>query len=165
MRPASRRRVWVWRALLLLLAAVVSAVVAARGLPAAPLVLVMVVAVGLTSGPLEGVLAGVLGGWMTDLVPPGGELLGVAALTHAAAGWVAGSASRVAGWPLWWPGAVAAAGWAVVTAVPVVRSLASGAPVAWLSLLTQLVVTMLLAVVLTPALLVVDRRLAARRAR
>ncbi|MBM6546759.1 rod shape-determining protein MreD [Janibacter sp. YIM B02568] len=167
MRPApSRRRVWLWRALLLLAAALAAALVSARGLGAASaLVLVVVVAVGLAAGPLEGAVAGVVGGWFGDLVPPGGELLGVAALTHAAAGYLAGRATRVAGWPLWWPGAVAAAGWAVVSAVPVLRALTSGAPVAWAGLAGQLLVTALLAALLVPALLVVDRRLAARRAR
>lgn len=158
-----RRRVWPWRAVVLLAAVVGAALLSARGLGAASaLVLVVVVAVGLASGPLEGALAGVLGGWFADLVPPGGELLGVAALTHAAAGYLAGSATRVAGWPLWWPGAVAAACWAVVSVVPVLRALTSGAPVAWAGLTGQLVVTSLLAVLLVPALLVVDRRLATR---
>lgn len=161
-----RRRVWPWRVVVLLVAAVGAVLLSAGGLTAvSALVLVVVVAVGLASGPLEGALAGLLGGWFSDLVPPGGELLGVAALTHAAAGYLAGAATRAAGWPLWWPGAVAASCWAVVTVVPVLRALTSGAPVAWVGLAGQLVVTALLAVLLVPLLLVVDRRLAARGAR
>ena len=70
-------------------------------------------------------------------------------------GAVAGAARRVSGWPLWWPGAVAASCWAVVTVVPVLRALTSGAPVAWVGLAGQLVVTALLAVLLVPLLLVV----------
>ncbi|OAB87966.1 hypothetical protein AWH69_08110 [Janibacter melonis] len=160
------RSVWLWRVPALAFAAVGSAVLAARGVPVPPtLVLLVVVAIGMASGPADGILAGLVGGWMSDLVPPGGEILGLAAATHAVVGAVAGAARRVSGWPLWWPGAVAAVCWVVVTAVPVVRALTTGAPVAWLALLGQLVGTVVLAVLLTPVLLALDRRVAGRRPR
>lgn len=161
-----RRRAWLWRGALLVVAAVVDAVLDARGAGvAAQLVLLVVVTVGLAGGPLDGALAGLLGGWCVDLVPPGSQLLGVAALSHGAAGYLAGRATRSSGWPPWWPAAVTAAGWALVTLVPVLRALTTGAPVAWAELLTQLLVTATVAVVAVPVLLVPDRRLAARRRR
>lgn len=162
----TRRSVWLWRVPALALAAVGSAVLAARGVALPPtLVLLVVVSIGLSSGVSDGVLAGLAGGWMMDLVPPGGEILGLAAVTHAAVGGLAGAARRVSGWPLWWPGAVAAGSWVVITLVPVVRALGSGAPVAWLALVGQLVGTVVLAVLLTPALVALDRRVAGRRPR
>ena len=162
----SRRRVWLWRAALALLAVVLSSVLGARGVPVpSSLLLVVVVAVGLAAGPLPGALLGLAGGWLVDLTPPGTDLLGISALTHAGAGWVSGRATRVSGWPLWWPAAVAAAGWAVVAVVPVLRALTTGAPLDLVGLLVDLVLTASVALVAVPAVIAVDRRLSGRRPR
>lgn len=162
----SRRSVWVWRVAAAVLAVVLASVLGARGVPVpSSVLLVVVVAVGLVGGPLHGVLVGLLGGWVADVAPPGTDVLGVSALTHAVAGWLAGRATRVSGWPLWWPPVVTAGGWGIITSVPLLRALASGAPVDVPGLLADLALTALLALVAVPLLIAIDRRIAGRRPR
>ncbi|YAL84273.1 rod shape-determining protein MreD [Dermacoccaceae bacterium W4C1] len=90
--------------LCLLGAALVQAVVLPHlfGAAAPDLVLVVIVATALRAGSLSGVLMGVAGGWMIDLMPPGTGGFGLTALWYAALGALAGTA---AGWvrssPLW----------------------------------------------------------------
>ena len=64
------------------------------GLPPADLVLLVVAAAALLHGPSTGVLVGLAGGWLVDLVPPGAEPLGATALSYAAAGALLGLARR-----------------------------------------------------------------------
>jgi rod shape-determining protein MreD len=97
--------------------------------PVPDLVLVLVVAWSLFRGPAAGAVAGLAGGWVVDLVPPGAQPLGTHALAYALAGLLAGRARH--------EGPVAAARVAVVTlgaaavveGVDVVRALAVSAPV------------------------------------
>ena len=69
----TRRRLW-W-GVLAILAAVAAAAAPARQLTYAPDVLALiVVAAGLSGGSTRGALVGLLAGWITDLMPPGGEI-------------------------------------------------------------------------------------------
>lgn len=79
------------RALLLVAAVLLpSALPSASAVPRADLVLLVVAAVALVRGPTAGLLVGLAGGWLVDLVPPGAEPLGASALVYAAAGGLLG---------------------------------------------------------------------------
>lgn len=81
--------------LLLVTAVLLGSTVLPRFAPFVPdLVLPVVVAGGLRGGRSTGVLLGLAGGWMVDLVPPGTGTVGLSALVYAAAGALAGSAHR-----------------------------------------------------------------------
>ncbi len=116
-------------------AALVAAVVLAVTLgarhvaPVPDLVVVLVVAWALWRGPAAGAVAGLAGGWVVDLVPPGAEVLGVHALTYAAAGLLAGR-FRVEG-PVAAPrvAVVALGASLVVVGAGVLQALAGRAPV------------------------------------
>src|SRR5690606_39125734 len=83
----------VTRAVLLLAAVLLpSALPPASQLPRADLVLVVVAAAALVHGPTTGLLTGLAGGWLLDLVPPGAEPLGAGALVYAAVGVLLGLA-------------------------------------------------------------------------
>ena len=56
------------------------------------LVVVTVVAIALAMGPVQGAVAGFLGGVLLDLAPPGDTLIGVNALVYVAIGFVTGTA-------------------------------------------------------------------------
>ena len=61
-----------------LVAAVLVVTLRARGWPVVPdLVLLPVVALALSRGWLAGALLGLAAGWVVDLVPPGGDPLGL----------------------------------------------------------------------------------------
>ncbi len=155
---------WPTRVVTLLLAVLAVVALGARGVVAPPeLGLVVVVAAGLASGVRAGAWVGLLAGWVVDLLPPGAEPLGLQALTWTAAGALAGLAHRPSGYPWWWPAAVTAAAWTVVTTPQVVLALATGYPVAGSLLSWQLASTATLAVVLVPALLRLDHALVRRR--
>lgn len=84
------------RATAVLAAALLAGVVLPRFVPAdaaalvPDLVLVLVVAAALLGGPARGALAGLLAGWLVDVLPPASQYLGTHALTYALAGAVAG---------------------------------------------------------------------------
>lgn len=83
----------------LLLAGVLLPVLLPDALPSRPdLVLVVVAAAALIHGPSTGALMGLGGGWLLDLVPPGGGPLGATALAYLAAGALVGTARRYAAW-------------------------------------------------------------------
>ena len=72
---------------LTLVAAVLVVTFRARGWPVVPdLVLLPVVALALSRGWLAGALLGLAAGWVVDLVPPGGDPLGLTPLLYAVAG-------------------------------------------------------------------------------
>lgn len=80
---------------LVLLAVIVQLTLLARlGLPGATpdLVVVTVVAIALAMGPVQGAVAGFLGGVLLDLAPPGDTLIGVNALVYVAIGFITGMA-------------------------------------------------------------------------
>lgn len=144
---------------LLLLSAVLLPSAWPGGLPRPDLVVLVVAAVALLHRPSTGMLAGLLGGWLLDVVPPGAEPLGATALTYALVGLLLGLGRRLtAASPLlpWVATGVAAA---VVLGVRWVAS-AAGVGVALPSQLAwSWLMTMLVAVVLLPLLMGLERRL------
>lgn len=144
----------------LLLAAVLLPTLFPSGMPGRPdLVLLVIAAAALMHGPVTGGLTGLAGGWLIDLVPPGGEPLGAGALTYAVAGLLVGLARRWAPWSPLVPW-IAAVGGAVV--VQGVRGMvaAAGVGVAHpVDLLWSVGATALFALLLLPLLIGLERLL------
>jgi len=130
----------------------------ARGWSALPdLALLPVLALGLSRGWPAGAALGLAVGWLVDLVPPGGDPLGLTPILYALAGSLAGRASRVGPVPVRWVAIVVLG----AAAVPVVGRLLLGA---WqgqqLDLATAaltIAATVVAGVVLVPPLLRLDR--------
>ncbi len=143
---------------LTLVAAVIVVTLRARGWPVVPhLVLLPVVALALSRGWLAGALLGLAAGWVVDLVPPGGDPLGLTPLLYALAGSLAGRGSRVGPVPVRWI-AIVTLGAALV---PAAGRLLQGA---WLGRQLDavptalgLLATVLAAVLVVPPLLRLDR--------
>ena len=155
-----------WPVRLLLVAAALIGVLAlgARGLLAAPdLVVLVVVGVALSAGSGPGALAGLAGGWLLDLAPPVASPLGLSALGYAAAGWMAGAARRRSGHPWWWSLPVVAVAVLVTRAVPVLLDLASARPVAWGALAWQVLATATLGLVVVALVERIEAGLVRRR--
>lgn len=151
------------RALLLLAAALLLPAAWPTGVPRADLVVLVVAAVGLLHGPSAGLLVGLAGGWLVDLVPPGAAPLGASALTYAAAGALLGLARRYASASplLPWVATAAAAG--SVLAVRGLTAAAGVGRVAATDLVWSWVATLVVAVPALPVLLAVERWLGERR--
>lgn len=145
---------------LLLLGAVLlpSALPPPSGVPRADLVLVVVAAVALVRGPTAGLLAGLAGGWMLDLVPPGGSPLGAGALVHAAAGAALGLARPLVRVSPVLPWLLTAGAAALVLGVRGVASAAGAGLARPGDLGWSWVVTAAVAAVLLPLLLLLERR-------
>lgn len=147
---------------LLLLAAVLLPSAWPAGLARPDLVLLVVTAAALLHRPSTGLLVGLAGGWLLDLVPPGAEPLGASALTYAAVGLGLGLARQVtAVSPLlpWLVTGVAAAAvlgvrWVTATA-GVGRALVPDLAWSW-------AMTMLVAVLVLPLLMGLEQRLTDR---
>jgi rod shape-determining protein MreD len=143
---------------LTLVGAVLVVALRARGWSAVPeLALLPVIALGLSRGWPAGAASGLVAGWLVDLVPPGGDPLGLTPILYALAGSVAGRASRVGPVPVRWVAIVVLG----AAAVPVVGRLLLGA---WegqrLDLATaalSLAATVIAGVLLVPPLLRADR--------
>ncbi|MGA8046139.1 MAG: rod shape-determining protein MreD [Dermatophilaceae bacterium] len=143
---------------LALAGAVLVVALRARGWSAVPeLALLPVVAFGLSRGWPAGAALGLVVGLLVDLVPPGGDPLGLTPILYALAGSLAGRASRVGPVPVRWVAIVVLGS----AAVPVVGRLLLGA---WqgqqLDLATAaltLAATVVAGVVLVPPLLRLDR--------
>lgn len=143
---------------LCVVAAFVVVTLRARGWSIVPdLVLLPVVAVALTRGSVVGALMGLGAGWVGDLVPPGGEPLGLTGLLYAAAGALAGRGTRIGPLPTRWIALVALG----AAAVPAVGRLLHGG---WLGqqvdvgrALIELAVTALVAVIVVPPLVRLDK--------
>lgn len=127
------------------------------------LVLLVVAAAALLHGPTTGLLVGLAGGWMVDLVPPGAEPLGASALAYAATGALLGLARRCAASSPLLPWLATAVGAALVLLVRAVAAAAGLGRVAPGELVWTWVVTMVVAVIVLPVLLAVERRLTERR--
>lgn len=152
------------RGLALVLAGLLAATLGARHVAPVPdLVVVLVVGWALFRGPAAGAVAGLAGGWVLDLVPPGAEPLGAHALAYAAAGLLAGRFRH--------EGPVAAARVAVVTlgaalvveGVDVVRALAVSAPVDPVAVGLRLLLTATAGAALVPLVVGAERAVVRRR--
>jgi rod shape-determining protein MreD len=151
-----------WRVVALLAAALLPAALPG-GMPARPdLVLLVVGAAALMHGPTTGALVGLGGGWLVDLVPPGGDPLGASALTYLAAGALAGWARRFATWSWLLPLLAVVAAAVLVQGVRVVAAAAGVGTAHPTDLLWSVLVTTVVALVLLPALLAVERALMGR---
>jgi rod shape-determining protein MreD len=129
------------------------------GLPRPDLVVLVVAAAALLHRPSTGMLVGLLGGWLLDLVPPGAEPLGASALTYALVGLLLGLGRRLTvASPLlpWLATALAAA---AVLAVRWVASAAGLGVALPLELLWSWSMTMLVAVPALPLLMLLEHRL------
>lgn len=143
--------------ILSLVGAVVVVLLQARGWSVLPdLALLPVLALALSRGPVPGALLGLAAGWVVDLVPPGGEPLGMTALLYALAGSLAGLGRRVGPLPLRWVALVSLG----AASIPAVGRLLHGA---WLGqqlaparAATQVAVTLLAAIILVPPLIRLD---------
>lgn len=152
------------RAAALVVAAVAAVTLGARQVAPVPdLVLVLVVAWALWRGPVAGAVAGLVGGWVLDLVPPGAEVLGLHALAYAAAGLLVGRA-RVPG-PVAAPrvAMLALAGAVVVEGLDVLRALAVRAPVDLLDVGVRCLLTATVAALVVPLVVGAERAVLRRR--
>ena len=149
------------RALLLVVAVLLPSAWPA-GLARPDLVLLVVAAGALLHRPSTGLLVGLAGGWLLDLVPPGAAPLGATALTYAAVGLVLGLARRVSAASPVLPWLLTGAAAAAVLGVRWVASAAGVGRALPTDLLWSWGMTMLVAVVVLPALMATERRLADR---
>ncbi|MHB8275979.1 MAG: rod shape-determining protein MreD [Dermatophilaceae bacterium] len=152
------------RAALVVLTAALSVVVLPRlGSVGPDLVLLVVVAGALLGGPTKGALLGLGAGWAVDLMPPGTAALGVAALTYAAAGVVAGLWHRDSGRSASLPALATLTASGTVAAVGILRAVTSGWPVPWADAGWSLVLTTALGLAVVPLLIRAERGLVRRR--
>lgn len=147
---------------LLLLTAVLLPSAWPAGLARPDLVILVVAAAALLHRPSTGMLVGLLGGWLLDLVPPGAEPLGAGALTYALVGLLLGLGRglTVASPLLPWVATGLAA--AAVLAVRYVASAAGFGVALPLELVWSWLMTMLVAVLVLPLLMGLERRLVDR---
>jgi rod shape-determining protein MreD len=144
---------------LALLGAVAAAALRARGWPVVPdLALIPVVAVALSRGWLAGALTGLAAGWMVDLVPPGGEPLGVTAILYAVAGSLAGLGSRVGPVPARWVAIVLLAAAAVPAAGGLLRAAWLGRPIDIGPSLVAVAATVVVGLLVVPPFVRLDRK-------
>lgn len=127
------------------------------------LVVLVVAAAALMAGPRTGLLVGLVGGWLLDLVPPGAEPLGASALTYAAAGALLGLARRYSTASPLLPWLATALGSAFVLAVRGVAAAAGFGTVTVGELLWTWAITLVVAVLVLPGLIALERWLRERR--
>lgn len=154
----------VLRGVLLLVGAVLAVTLSARHLAPLPdLVLVVVASAALRSGPRVGLGAGLVGGWLLDLLPPGSAVLGTQALLYAVCGLLVGLARRPGPVSLVWVVVVITAAGLGLEATRALLALAEGVPVDVVSSLGRLVATATVSLLLVPLLTLVERRAERRR--
>ncbi|GAA6526557.1 rod shape-determining protein MreD [Intrasporangium sp. DVR] len=127
------------------------------------LVLIGVVASAVLRGPLHGALVGIAAGWVLELVPPVGAPLGLVAVTLMLAGAVAGAFRRTSAGSLTRPVAALGAASVVVLAGRAASAVAAEGAVDPVAAGTTLAATLVVGVVVVPAMLAVDRALVRRR--
>lgn len=143
---------------LCIVGALVVVTLRARGWSVVPdLVLLPVVALALTRGSVVGALVGLTAGWVVDLVPPGGDPLGMNAVLYAAAGALAGRGTRLGPLPTRWIALVALGAALVPAAGRLLQGAWMGQQIEPLRALTEVAVTLLVAVVLVPPLVALDK--------
>lgn len=150
---------------LLLLAAVLAPSAWPSGAPRPDLVVLVVAAAATARGPLTGLLTGLAGGWLLDLVPPGAEPLGAGALTYAAVGALLGATRRYAALSPLVPWVAAVLGAGLVLGVRWVTAAAGVGRAEPADLLWTWGVTAAVAVVLVPVLGALERRARPREER
>lgn len=152
------------RATLLLLGAVLGVTLAARHLAPLPdLVLVVVASAALRAGPRTGLLTGLAGGWLLDLLPPGSAVLGTQALMYAVCGLALGALRRPGPVSLAWVVLVIAAAACGLEVVRGALALAQGVPVDIVSSALRVVATGTVGLVVVPLVSTVERRSERRR--
>lgn len=152
------------RGALLLVGAVLAVTLGARQLAPLPdLVLVVVASAALRAGPRAGLLTGLAGGWLLDLLPPGSAVLGTQALLYAVCGLAVGLARRPGQVALVWMVAVVAAAASGLEVARSLLSLAQGVPVDVGSSLGRVLATATVGLVLVPLFNVVERHSEQRR--
>lgn len=152
------------RGALLLVGAVLAVTLGARQLAPLPdLVLVVVASAALRSGPRAGLLTGLVGGWLLDLLPPGSAVLGTQALLYAVCGLLVGLARRPGHVSLVWVVAVIAAAGCGLEVVRALLALAEGVPFEVASSLGRVLATATVALIVVPLVTAVERRADQRR--
>jgi rod shape-determining protein MreD len=151
------------RVVALVLAALLMVTLGARGVTAAPdLVLPIVVAGALLAGPSRGALLGLGAGWVVDLMPPGSPVLGTSALLYAAAGLLAGAGRREGETPMAWLALVVLGSSAAVALARAGLAVLSAAPVGWGEVVVRWGLTASLALLAVPLLVQAERTLVRR---
>lgn len=152
------------RAALLLLGAVLGVTLAARHLAPLPdLVLVVVTSAALRAGPRAGLVTGLAGGWLLDLLPPGSAVLGTQALLYAGCGLVVGLARRPGPVPMGWVVVVLAGACGGLELVRGLLALAQGVPVDVVASGLRVVATATVGLVVVPLVGTVETRAERRR--
>ncbi|KAB7743327.1 hypothetical protein GA707_14615 [Nostocoides sp. F2B08] len=130
----------------------------ARGWSAVPeLALLPVIALGLSRGWPAGTALGLATGWLVDLVPPGGDPLGLTPILYALAGSLAGRASRVGPVPVRWVALVVLGSSAVPIAGRLLLGATQGQQLDLATAALTLASTTVAGIVLVPPLLALDR--------
>lgn len=145
------------RCLVLLLAVLLPALWP-EGLARPDLVVLAVAAAALLHRPSTGLLVGLAGGWLLDLVPPGATPMGASALTYAAVGYLLGLGRHVVAASPVLPWVATALGAAAVLAVRGITAAAGAGHVVAGELGWSLAMTLLVAVPVLPLLMGLERR-------
>lgn len=152
------------RGILLLLGAVLGVTLAARHLSPLPdLVLVVVASAALRAGPGVGLLSGLVGGWLLDLLPPGSAVLGTQALLYAVCGLAVGALRRPGPVSVVWVVLVISGAAGGLEVVRGLLALAQGVPVDVLSSVLRVVATATVGLVVVPLVSALERRSERRR--
>jgi rod shape-determining protein MreD len=152
------------RAALLLVGAVLTVTLGARHLAPLPdLVLVVVASAALRSGPRVGLVAGLVGGWLLDLLPPGSAVLGTQALLYAVCGLLLGLARRPGRVSLVWVVLVITGVGCGLELARALLALADGVPVEVVSSLGRVLATATVSLLLVPLVNAVERHTEQRR--
>lgn len=154
----------VLRGALLLVGAVLAVTLGARHLAPLPdLVLVVVASAALRSGPRVGLVTGLVGGWLLDLLPPGSPILGTQALLYAVCGLLLGLARRPGHVSLVWVVAVVAAAGCGLEVVRALLALAEGVAADPASSAGRVLATATVALIVVPLVTAVERHAEQRR--
>jgi rod shape-determining protein MreD len=155
------------RAVYVLAAALASATLLPRlGVPAQwvpDLVLIGVVATAVLRGPVHGAIAGLLAGWVVELVPPVGSPLGLTPLAMMVAGAVAGLFHQVSSRSTLRPSVALLAAGSVVLVVRFASAVVAEGSIDPMDVFGRLASTVAVGLVALPAFLAADRALVRRR--
>ena len=154
------------RGVLLLVVTLIMVTVGARTPDALPdLVLPVVVAGALLSGPSRGALLGLGAGWLIDVIPPGSSVLGTNALLYAAAGLLAGAGRREGEAPWGWVALVGTGTTGLVVAGRVLIAALAATPLQWAATGVGFLLTATVCALAVPLLVTLEQWLSRRSAR